>query len=667
MFRVVITLLLVLAPAGAGAQDRFGPPEPPRPDPAPPTTKVGSFTPDVYLEELQWPFRDHAIPAVAFPSPHDRKVLLVASDDGHLWRSDDGGYTYDEIRLIVAPSPVYGDAGQRMFRGAHRPSPSPAVVPFRPPAPLPGTGVRLGLDLWSLGTPHQPVVSTRARLLPNLVNRFGRPPAGGVPADQMTSTYRSSFNHLPTSRQQLIAIKGERNSEIWFPIFHPYDPNIVWVCTYYGLFTSYDGGHNFHRTFIGTSPQGREVFEVGVDPADHSRVFLGTGEGSYVSTDGGRNFIRHTGKGIGDWVVFGFYWHPKDHNVMYACTDHGLLRSKDRGSNWDLIYYTTFRPARVARRMAIDPFNPRTAILNTFDGAFITDDILDGGVEDWRRLAPLTFTGFTYMRTVTYCPKHKGHIWSVANLRLPSVAGRGHFITGHSFLFESVDGGKTWKVIFSPTHYARIIWALNDWWDPDLLLIMTDRALVRMRRRSPGAPPPKKKIQLPDDPPVTAVIRAALEHTRTAPDMLLAYRDRARLRSLLPRLEIGYQQHRWTDFDLTHDWLYRALPFRRTGWLSVPYREIRVLFLWDLGDLLFNTDRIFAGRTFRLISQLRDRIVLEVQQAYGRLRQLRVLLAKLPPERRRLRLHYRTRIEETSALLNFHTGGFLTRWRAGRR
>jgi hypothetical protein len=546
------------------------------------------------------------------------------------------------------------------------------VRKFRPPTPLYGAGSRarqrLGLDLWNLGTPHHPVVSTRSRFLPNFVNRFGRPPGGGKPADQMTSTYQSSFNHLPTSRRQLIAIKGERNPETWFPIFHPYDPKIVWICTYYGLFTSYDGGHIFHRTFIGTSPQGREVFEVGVDPKDHGRVFLGTAEGTYISTDGGRNFIKHTGNGIGDWIVYGFYWHPDNKDVMYACSDHGLLRSKDRGLNWELIYYTTFRPARVARRMAIDPFNTRVAILNTFDGAFVTDDILDGGVESWRRFGALTFTGFTYMRTVTYCPKHKGHIWSVANLRLPSVAGRGHFITGHSFLFESVDGGKTWKVIFAPTHYARIIWALNDYWDPDLMLIMTDRALVRMRRRSPNDPlPSRKKLQLPDDPPITAVIRAALEHTRTAPHMLLAYRDRARYRSLLPTVELSYQRYLWKDLDLTHDGLYPMLPFRRAGWLRVPYNEIRVVFLWDLGDLLFNTDRYFSGRTFRLINQLRDRIVLEVHQAYGRLRQLRVALAKLPPERRRLRLHYHTRIQETSALLDFLTGGFLERWRSRRR
>lgn len=635
----------------------------------PPTTTTGSFTPDVYLEELQWPLRDNALPAVAFPSPHDPKVLLIASENGHLWRSDDGGYTYDEIRLIVAPNAFYGDAGQRMYYGAQRAAGSPAPGAVSPPSPLPGTGSHRapGLDLFGIGPTHLPLRSSRSQWLPALVNRFGRPPGGGTPADQMTATYRSSFNHLPTSRQQLISVKGARNPEIWFPLFHPYDPKIVWVCSYYGLFTSYDGGHIFHRTFIGTSPQGREVFEVGVDPKDHRRVFLGTGEGTYVSTDGGESFVKHTGKGIGDWTVFGFYWHPENQDVMYACSDHGLLRSKDRGVSWEIIYYTTFRPARVARRMAIDPFNPRVAILNTFDGAFITDDILDGGLESWRRLAPLTFTGFTYMRTVSYCPKHKGHIWSVANLRLPSVSSRGHFITGHSFLFESVDGGKTWKVIFSPTHYARIIWALNDFWDPDLLLIMTDRALVRMRRRSPSDLPPPRQLLLPDDPPITDVIQAALRYTRTAPDQLLEYRARARLRALVPSVALSYQHYRWRDLDLTRDGLFPTLPFRRSGWLATPLSEMRVLFLWDLGELVFNTDQIFAGRTFRLINELRERIVLEVHQAYGRLRQLRVQLARLPRTQRRLRLHYRTRVEETTALLNFLTGDYLERWKRGER
>jgi len=188
-------------------------------------------------------------------------------------------------------------------------------------------------------------------------------------------------------------------------------------------------------------------------------------------------------------------------------------------------------------------------------------------------------------------------------------------------------------------------------------------ALVRMRRRSKDDPPPPATLVLPEDPPITDVIQAALKHTRTAPDVLLAYRSRARFRALLPKVVTSYQHWRWRGYDMLHDALYPTLPFRRLGWYGVPVNEFRVLFLWDLSDLVFNTDRYFSGRIYRINNELRNKIVLEVHQAYGRLRQLRVLLARVPRTEKRLRLHYRTRVEETTALLNFLTGNYLERWK----
>ena len=637
----------------------------------PPATTVGSLTPDVYFEELQWPLRDNVPLSCAYLSPHDPEAIIAVSNDGHAFHTADGGKTWDEVRAIVSPQAAYfGDAGQRMFYGATRRSPSPTAYRFSPPRALPGTTPNApgfsGLTLWNIGTPHHPVKATRSRHLPTLVNRFGRPPRGGEPADQFTAPVMSATNHIPTSRKELIALKGQRNPDIWFPIYHPYDPNITWLVTYYGLYTSENGGRDYFRTFIGTGVQGREIFEVMVNPNDHSHLWLSTGEGTYVSTDGGRNYIRHTGKGIGDWIAFGYFWHPTEKNVMYATTNFGLLRSKDNGENFEIIYYTAYRPARTARNLSIDPFRPNVALLTTFDGVFITHDIVNGGPESWQRFAPLQFTSTTYLRGVYHCPKHRGHIWVVANLRMQGVKERGTQVTGHSFLWESVNYGETWKPVYGSNQYGRITWAIQDPWDPDLFLIAADRALVRMRRRSPNDPPPVKRIRIPDDPPITNVIQAALRNTLTAPHILLSYRSRARLRSLLPDVELSYQNYNWRYLDLMHDGRYRTLPFKRWDRLDVPYNEFRVLFLWNLGDLVFNTHRFFGGREFRVLNQLREQIILEVHQAYGRLRQLRVQLARLPRSKLRQRLHYRTRIQETTALLNFLSGDYLARWYASR-
>ena len=666
-FSLHIAALVVLlgSPAAAQAQ-RKGVPTPAKRTPAPaeepeapPTTTVGSFGPDVYLDDITYTLRLNWFRSVAVDETNP-DVAYVGSYDGYVFKTMDGGKTWDESRLIPERRPFYGDAGERVYFGRHRfnvdlgnpigsDTPDKALGPRRkdPFAFLKvgsgggGGGSATGANAnvnFGIGLPGG------APRLQLLVRKFGKPTSG-------------------LNLNQMLLLRGVLPLEVRIIVIHPHNPKIVFACTMSGLFKSYDGGLNWVRTFMGTSPKGWMTFHVAVDPSDGQKVFLATGEGLYVSTDGGENFSRSTKKGVGEGVIDWIYFNPFDSRYVFVGTDYGLLRSKDGGDDWEWIYFTTFPDGRVVRSVALDPFDRKTGYIATHDGLYVTDDMLHGGLESWRRLGGLKFTGVQTAK-IAACPKHKGHLWTLTNMQLfmPTVPGKSD--TGGAFVYESVDGGKNWKVIYSGLNYGSMQWFESDPRDPDLLWLIWSRAMQRMKRRDPNEPPTGTPVIL-DDPPISEVLLAALRYTGVEPSRMLEYRWRSRIKALVPTIAAQFRYHRWNDLALLQDGLYPTLPYRQdSGWL-VPHREFRLLFTWDLSDLVFNLNTVLFGRVDRLGGEFRGWLVHQIHRFYGELRRLRALMRNKPPRELRVRLIYRLRMEELTSLVNFITGDYLTRWYQG--
>jgi photosystem II stability/assembly factor-like uncharacterized protein len=650
--RVLFVALLLFPSSRTAAQDAGMEP------PAAPTTKVGSLGPDVYLEDLSNTLR-LAYNRTITVSRRDPNIAYVGSFDGYIWKTIDGGKTWDESRLIVEPRPFFADSGQRLYFGRHRlaggpQAPAPAKIKkrlgrpsyIRPRMPtIGGKGIAGGASRGAAANVNFGIgVPGGAPRLQLLVRKFGKPTSG-------------------INIKQTLLLRGTRPLEVRIIVIHPRNPKIVFACTMFGLFVTYDGGLTWTRTFLGLSSKGKMTFHVAVDPQDGDKVFLATGEGLYISRDGGQNFSRSTKKGVGEGVIDWIYFNPFDSRYVFVGTDYGLLRSEDGGDNWKWIYFTTFPDGRVVRSIVIDPFDKRTGYIATHDGLYYTSNILTGGLESWQRLGGLKFTGIETSK-IAACPKHKGHLWTLTNMKLPKTTLPGKWDTGGAFVYETVDGGKTWKVIFSGTTNGSMQWFESDPRDPDLLWLAWSRALVRMKRRPPGVAAQKKPVY-PDDPPIGEVMLAALRYTGVDPGRLLRYRRLSRYKALVPSLQARFIYWRWQDYELIHDGLYPSLPFRRdSGWFT-DHKEFRVMALWDLAPLLFNLNQVMFGRVYRLNAEVRAFVTLEVHRFYGELRRLRFLMANDPPKELRIRLAYKLRIQELTSLIDFITGGYLTRWYQG--
>src|SRR5262249_23452332 len=135
----------------------------------------------------------------------------------------------------------------------------------------------------------------------------------------------------------------------------------------------------------------------------------------------------------------------------------------------------------------------------------------------------------------------------------------------------------------------------------------------------PPAPAPASALARRADPPVTAVQRRALQYVSLEPRRIQELWDAAGRRAWAPQLTVrgdyGDDHDRTRSYDQafisgdTHS-LFDHDRKRGEGY------AISLGLAWDLGDAVFNVDRVDVSREARLVIQLRDDVLDEVNQLY---------------------------------------------------
>jgi hypothetical protein len=610
-------------------------------------------------------------------SQHDPDVAFVATWDGYVLKTVDGGKTWDESRLIVERRGFLGDSKQPLYFGSqrndftwgevHRGVPlmhaeqilrrgemrrlRDNVLGYHPVSPR-GEG-RIGESEnreLGVGLPG------RAPRLQNVVRRFGKPTAG-------------------LNIKQTLLLRGVMPSALQFIVIHPRDPETVFACSHFGLFVSRDGGLNWVRVWGGESPNTRMVLHLAVDPLNSDKVLMGTKGGLYISMDRGKTFYKSAAQGVGEGTINWIQYSPYDPKVVFTCTDYGLLRSKDAGKNWEWIYFTTFPAARVVRYVHIDPFDRQTGYVATNDGLFWTKNILTASLEDWTRLGGLFFTGFE-MTKITADPNRKGHLWTLTNIMLPTPIAPGLLEAGGSYVLESFDGGHSWQVLFNGNTKGRVSWYENDPRDPELLWLVWTRSLTRLRhaesvKRGPQLTRARRRalrnlLRHEKLPPIGDVIYAGTRFYGFEAQRQLQYRARSRLRAWVPRVDLTFSYIQATSPSLLVDSLYlSALPFRYREDADVDHFEFRAILSWNLWPAVFTLEQVLFGRIDRLNGEARAQTERVLHRFYGEYVRLNAEMITNPPKDVRLKAQYICRLEELHSYLDFMTGGYLTRYAQG--
>lgn len=265
----------------------------------------------------------------------------------------------------------------------------------------------------------------------------------------------------------------------WKPIFErqgtfsigdialaPSNPDVVWVGTGEsnvrnsvsfgnGVYKSTDGGKNWqhmglkdteHISAIAIHPQNPDIVYVGAlghafGPNDERGVFM--------TTDGGKTWTRtlyvDREHGVSDLEI-----DATNPNILYAgmwsferkpwthrsgSEKGGLYKSIDGGRTWKKL--TSGLPkllGRIGVRVAPSNANVVYAMVESKEGTLYRSDDRGDTFKQVSKQANIVSRGFYYTR-VRVDPKNENHVYAVA-----------------STLFESIDGGKSFKSITGKVH-----------------------------------------------------------------------------------------------------------------------------------------------------------------------------------------------------------------------
>jgi photosystem II stability/assembly factor-like uncharacterized protein len=122
------------------------------------------------------------------------------------------------------------------------------------------------------------------------------------------------------------------DSDVFSIIVDPKQPKVVFASACSGIYKSEDAGMMFHKV-QGIPSTARRTRVLMQDPEHLDTVFAGTTEGLWRSDDAGKTWVRTTGPEV---IVNDVYVDPTDSNHVLIATDRGgVLASHDRGNSFD--------------------------------------------------------------------------------------------------------------------------------------------------------------------------------------------------------------------------------------------------------------------------------------------------------------------------------------------
>jgi photosystem II stability/assembly factor-like uncharacterized protein len=308
--------------------------------------------------------------------PMDPHVLYAAGFNGRLYKTSDGGKTWDNLSqgiedlwiecLAIDPSnpgTLYvGDASHKgIFKSTDHGQTWAPVAPME----------------YHDSTGFNPAILSLL-IDPSCSNTLYAGTNWGV---YKTMDGGASWNHC----SQGIPLWGpnEQSTAVLTLTMHPANSNILYAGTSHenGLFKSIDGGANWMLANTGMSAFGPTpaVFALAVDPSIPNVLYAGTGypendagTGVFKSSDGGETWVP-ANTGMNPWgspyKILSLAIDPLVPTTLYAGSVYpGVFKSGDGGANWHPI--NRGLPRGKVLSLALDPLVHHTLFAGHLAGVF---------------------------------------------------------------------------------------------------------------------------------------------------------------------------------------------------------------------------------------------------------------------------------------------------------
>jgi photosystem II stability/assembly factor-like uncharacterized protein len=211
-------------------------------------------------------------------------------------------------------------------------------------------------------------------------------------------------------------------------------------------------------------PEGTEVRAIAVHPEDPQVIYAGTQDGPYRSRDRGERWEKLAFPDPA-MVVWSIAFHPQNARILYAGTaPTAVYRSEDGGDTWRRLPNAK-QPARIQMgfntrviRMAIDPTHPDEIYAGIEVGGVMRSS--DGG-ESWADCSHdlLRLAERPHLQSKIGSDSETEGMLDSHALAVSAAAPGTAFLAVRMGLFRSPDRGATWSDMeigrFSPLTYAR--------------------------------------------------------------------------------------------------------------------------------------------------------------------------------------------------------------------
>ena len=218
----------------------------------------------------------------------------------------------------------------------------------------------------------------------------------------------------------------------------PRDARVVYAGTYHLPWKTVDGGKNWTAIAAGMIDDS-DIMSLEIDRKNPQRIYASACSGIYRSENGGAQWTKLQGIPYASRRTQQIAQDPLDEKIWYAGTTEGLWRTEDRGENWERLTSREF----IANAVAFSGAG-RKLIVGTEEGVWTSRDSGKSFVEEDKGFSHRVLNGLAADET------EDGHL-------LVSADGQG------KDLFESKDGGKSWKRVAGPAGGLRALFFANGW------------------------------------------------------------------------------------------------------------------------------------------------------------------------------------------------------------
>jgi len=445
--------------------------------------------------------------------------------------------------------------------------------------------------------------------------------------------------------RNIFSIKGGRR-DVNFLLFDPQDKNSLYAATANGVYHSFNQGRNWSRIFKGKNALENECTTLSILP---SGIYLGTKQGLFISKDSGRSWRKETGK-IGNTHVLAISYNLREPEYIYVASLDGVFKTQDAGKTWERVFVAhpvengadkdetnedqdEERRFSDIRYIGIDPNNLDDVYLATKRGVYKSQD----KAKTWQ---PLTDLGLLNKDTEFLLVSLKSEI----------------YLATKSGIFEYKN--ERWQELTLGLLANEIKFLAQD--TQDNLYAATDKGLFKaiVRYVSDDSQNSMESLYCKGEPKINQVQEAAINYAEVQPEKIMRWRNQAAKRALLPQLSVGIDRN---TSDLWH-WEGGSTTksdddILRRGRDNIDWD---ITLSWNLGELIWNDDQANIDVRSRLMVQLRDDILDEVNKLYFERLRVKMELDNLTIEERKKRFEKELRLQELTASLDALTGGYFS-------